>query len=393
LKWQQGILFAFRTEKGNGAMINCDVFGNCPVAKEAIEIWTKECKEKFLHFDAPYAEVDNRKIHESLAAIYESVGAKSDDQFFFFSSEEEAMENVYSHVLFDHMFETGKHHILSLDSEGSSTLSLLKRFEKAGCSYQLVSADMLSNAMSPRVGLVTLTWAHPVTGAILPLYEIAELCKKNKVLLHVRITEALGRVFFRYQDLPVDFITFSGSSFYLPPGSGALFAKKGSSIAQFLEPISKSIGKQNTPISLPSLITMGEMAKIMIDQMETGLLEMARLRSEFEEELKLKIPEVLCLNEDQRRLPNVSVMAFPYIAAEALAFELAERGIYISIGGARSQTLDHLLIKSGIDPFVARSSVSFGFTHQVAETEIKKVVGMIHVIIEKYTSMTRGLRG
>jgi len=376
-------------------IINCDVFGYPPIAAEALEVWAKGWKEDSMPYDLPYACLDNRKVHEALAAIYEIVGAKSEDPFFFFSSEEEAIETVFSHVLFDHMFETGKNHILSLETEGAATLSLLRRFEKAGCSYQLLGSDTLAElqtAMSPRVGLVTMSWVEPLTGMIQPIYEIADFCKKHKVLLHIRGTEALGRLFFRYQDLPIDFFTFSGSSFYLPPGAAALFVKKGSKIEEFLSPVSKAMGNHLIQVNVPALLAMGEMAKIMVDQMETATLEMARLRGEFEDGLKERIPEVLSLNQNMKRLVNVSLIAFPYVTAEALSFELAERGIFASMGGAKFPTLGYVLKKKGESSLVSNSALSFAFSHQITDLEIKKVIGLLGMIIEKYQTIVGDLR-
>lgn len=375
--------------------INCDVFGYPPIANEALDVWSRGWRENSMPYDLPYTTLDTRKVHEALAAIYEMIGAKSEDHFFFFSSEEEAIESVFSHVLFDHMFETGKNHILSLETEGAGTLSLLSRFEKAGCSYQLLGGDpleALQSAISPRVGLVTLSWVQPLTGMIQSLYEIADFCKKHKVLLHIRGTEAIGRLFFRYQDLAVDFFTFGGSSFYLPPGAAGLFVKKGAKITEFLAPVSKAMGHQVIPTNVPALLAMGEMAKVMVDQMEMGTLEMARLRGEFEEGLKARIPEVLCLNDGMRRLVNVSLMAFPFVTAEALAFELSERGVFVSMGGGKFPTLGYVLKKMGQPSIVAHSALSFAFSHQITELEIKKVIGLLGMIIEKYETLVGDLR-
>ncbi len=375
-------------------IINCDVFNYPPVAKEALEVWSRAWKDSAEPYDLPYATPDTKKIHEALASIYELVGAKSDDPFFFFSSEEEAMEAVFSHVLFDHMFETGKNHILSLDTEGASTMALLKRFEKAGCSYQLIGSDALTtlqSALSPRVGLVTMSWVHPLTGMVQPLYEIADLCKKHKVLLHVRGTEALGKLFFRYQDIPVDFMTFGGSTFYLPQGAAGLFAKKGSKIGEFLAPVSKVMGQHWIPANVPAILAMGEMAHIVLDQMETGSLEIARLRGEFEDRLQERIPDVLPLNQSFRRVVNVSVMAFPYVTGEALLFELTERGVLASMGGGKMPTLEYVLKQMGQDPLLARSALSFAFSSNISEGDITKVVGLLGMIIEKYEKLAEGL--
>lgn len=381
--------------------INLDTFNFPIVDKEAAQVWHERMLTGDHGYMLPYAEsvIDARMIHEALASLYEVVGAKQDDHFFFASSEEEAMEQVFSHVLFDHMFSTGKNHILSLETEGAPTLSLLERFQRAGCSYKLLNVDQngmltverLQEAMNPRVGFVSLTWVHPLTGSVQPLYEIADLCKKHHVLLHVRVTEALGKVFFRYQDLPIDFLTFDGRALHMPQGCGGFFAKKGSALAAYVAPVTKLMGKSVIPVNVPALIAMGRQAQASCDQMEMATMEVARLRGDFEQEVTQAIAGAKVLCDGARRVPHVSVMSFPHIVSETLAFQLKERRVLASMGGGREQTLEYVLSKMGVLKSDARSALSFALSQHTREQDLKAVKDVLVSVIQLHQKMCEAL--
>ena len=90
-------------------------------------------------------------------------------------------------------------------------------------------------------------------------------------------------------------------------------------------------------------------------------METARLRNQFEESINRAIPEASILFQETERLPNVSVIAFPGVTSELLAFHLAQQDVFASFGGGRHQKLhDSLWYHRGwrrwIDPIDQRKT-------------------------------------
>ena len=95
---------------------------------------------------------------------------------------------------------------------------MLKRLEILGCALKIlpvnergqVTPAILEEMIKPRAALVSLPWADARTGVIHPIAALAELCREKEVRFHVDASEVIGKLFFRFQDLPVDFLSFDG---------------------------------------------------------------------------------------------------------------------------------------------------------------------------------------
>lgn len=306
--------------------------------------------------------------------IFDLLGAEESDQFCFFHSSSEAILHLYLSHYFDHIRGSGRNHILTTAIEEAGTWMQLLRLEELGCHRKTLpvneqgqlTSSVLEAAINPRTSLLSLSWANGLTGVIHPIADIAEVCRARDIRLHVDASYVIGKLYFRFEDYPIDYLTFDGSFIHSPKGTGGLLTKA------------------KIPFSSPSTgVSVGGIAALSQALEECGknfdhlCLETARLRGKFEKQIQEQIPDSIVLFQAVDRLPNCSAIAFPGVASDALLFLLHRKGVYASLGGGHCQKLSHVLVASGIDEIVAQGALSFSFSFETTEKEIDEAVKII----------------
>lgn len=306
--------------------------------------------------------VTTKKIRGDLFAF---IGAAEKDHFQFCHSGKEALFQVFHTFYVDHLMEHGKNHLL-VDQENEVS----GRFEKMGLTSKVlpknergqITKEALEKMISPKTGLVSLSWADGETGVIQPVWELGELCREKGILFHLDASHILGKLYFKFQEIPIDFLSFDGTLIHGPRGSGGLFARRG-------------IGFENgeTEVNLTAFVGLGIAIEELSESFDHLCMETVRLRDKFEEGIKLAIPEVHLLYQEVERLPNTSVIEFPGIKGELLAFHLEERGVYVSFNRKNECIL------------------SFSLSRLTTEEEIDQAIGMVVDAAQKCRTFSRGL--
>jgi len=325
----------------------------------------------------------------SVSKLYDLLGASDNDAFYFSSSGAEAIAEVYISTYMSHVKETGRTHFMATDLEEAPFLLSMKRMEKFGCSaktlpvnsFGQLSKDLLEESLRQRSALLSLSWANGLTGVIHPLEDIAEICRKKEVLLHVDVSTMIGKHFFRFQDLSADFLTFDGALFHAPRGSAGTFVKAGAPFS----PI--ALGASSEPTA--SLLALAESLEIATHNFDHVCTETARLRDRLENNIQRALPEVKIPFALAERLPNTSVLCFPGVVNEALLYLLSSKGVYATMGGGQFQKLSHILTLCKIEKALAMGSLSFSLSFETTEEQVDKAS---EIIIECYKKL-RGFSG
>lgn len=293
------------------------------------------------------------------------IGAHEKDRFQFCHSGKEGLFQVLHSFYADHVMEHGRNHLL-IDRESDVS----NRFEGMGLGVKIIPKNQqgqlvkeeLEKMISPKTGLVSLSWADGETGVIQPVWELGEFCREKGILFHVDASHILGKLYFKFQEMPIDFLTFDGSLFHGPRGSGGLFVRRG---LEFNSPEGE--------LNLPLFVGLGIAVEELSESFEHLCMETVRLRDKFEEGIKLGVSEVNLHFQEVERLPNISVIEFPGIKGELLAFHLEEKGVYVSFNHPKDCTL------------------SFSLSRMTTEEEIDQAIGIIVDAAQKCHTFSKGL--
>ncbi len=327
--------------------------------------------------------------NKSMQSIYESLGAGEGDYFNFTSSGPEAIHQVLFSTYLDVVRESGKNHFLTTPIEEAPIYSEIKKLEKLGCSGKMLplnskgqlTKEALLEALRPRAALVSLSWANGLTGIVHPLHDLVEACQERGVRIHVDASHVIGKMFFRFQDLGVDYMTFEGSLLHAPKGCGGLLQKRSSmALPPFFQ-------EANIPLLAALAIAM-EQVQVQFEHVAT---ETARLKHLFEQEMIRAIPDSKVLFADVERLPHITCIAFPGVASDSLLYSLSKKGVYATCGGGRLQKLSSLLEACNIEKQYALSSLSFALSHETTEKEINEAISIIVECVKKLRNYSMAL--
>ncbi len=320
-------------------------------------------------------------------AILDALGASAGDRFYFFSSSADAINHLYLSHYFDHIRETGKNHLITSNMEELPCMMALKRLEELGCSGKILAVntqgqltkEALEEVLRPRTSLVSLSWANGLTGVIHPIADLAAAAQAKDVKVHVDASYVIGKLFFRFEDLPIDFLTFDGSLIHAPQGTAGLLVKEKTHLSP---PFSSLIGAPAGPLA-----ALTQALEKNLQLFDHVCLETARLRDKLEQ----GIPEAEVLFSQVERLPNCTALAFPGVESDALLFMLHRKGVAASMGGGRCQRLSHILHACGMDDRIARCALSFSLSYETTEEEIDHAVKIIVDCAQKLKGLSKCL--
>lgn len=324
-------------------------------------------------------------LKESYRALYDLIGAKEKDTVLFTSSGAEAVNHVIHTVYHDVTLSSGKNQFITTALEEAPQTLATSRLAQQHCVNKVVQPDKegivtaaaVADMISPRTALVSLSWANGLTGVIQPVAEIAELCRKRGILLHLDATHILGKLFYELDDIGADYITFNGDQIHAPKGTGGLYIKDGAPLSPFIVGGNEQGGYRGGSINMPALVALGHAAKEAVEGRDLLCTEVARLRDDLEKGLEASIPGAFPFFRQQERLPHCTTIAFPGITNEALLFMLNRKEVYASIGGGSFQQIGLLLTACGIDETLAHSAVSFSLSRYTTDDEIDRAVQII----------------
>lgn len=121
-------------------------------------------------------------------------------------------------------------------------LKLMEREQKISISVvpspggKELDVDQLERAIQPKTRLVALTHASNVTGTLMPIKEVGQICHIHNVPLLVDAAQTAGVLPIDVQELNIDFLAFTGHKGLLgPTGTGGLYIAPGLDITPWKE--------------------------------------------------------------------------------------------------------------------------------------------------------------
>src|SRR5207245_543024 len=84
-----------------------------------------------------------------------------------------------------------------------------------------------------RTTLISIMQANNEVGTLQPIREIAAIARERGILFHADAAQSLGKLAVDVHELGVDLLTVAGHKLYAPKGDGALFIRKGVTLAPF----------------------------------------------------------------------------------------------------------------------------------------------------------------
>lgn len=366
---------------------------------EVLNVMQPYFKAKWGNYLQPHQKGQEliKEMHQMYQSVYELIDADpKEDDLIFVSSCEEAISHVFQIAYQNGMQKLGKNHFLTLTTEDAAILMNLKNLESMGCKLEylplkssgVLDVDKIIETINPRTALISLSLAHGLTGIIQPLEKLKEVCKLRDIYLHLDISYAIGKIEINIQELGADFVTFGGDKFHGPKASGILYVRPGIKVKPLIFGGLEQRGLRGGAIDVASLAGLAQAAILAQQKMSEMCLEIASLRDAFESILIQKLDQVQILFDGVMRLPNVSVIAFKKVVADALLYILNQKKIYASLGGVQFQRMSYILETLGYPSEICCGALSFAFARTSTIDEVKQAADIIVQTIEEMAKMT-----
>lgn len=343
-----------------------------------------------IHFNSQieqgFSPLQERAIKEAFLTLYECAGAKKNDHFLFTSSGAEGVNHAVFAAYLDITRKTGKNHFLCTSLDEAPAIMAMSRLQEVGCLFQMVSPDRegritretVTEMLTPRTAMLSMSWACSLTGVLQPVLEIAELCRERGILFHVEGTHVFGKGDFSFEECGADILTFRGA----PPGTGGLFFRDSIEISPLILGGADQGGMRGGIFSFSHLIELAKWAKEEHSHCGHYGTEVVRLKALFEKEIMTRIPHAKVLFRNLPRVPHITSFLFPGAASDSLCFLLNQKGVYTTFGGNTLQLFSHLLKACGVQEPDCHCGLSFGFSPHLSEEEllaaVEKIAETVH---------------
>lgn len=367
-------------------MIYLDANATTPCAPEVLDAMMPFFCERFGNASSkhPLGQEAHDAVAKARLEVANLVGARPQEIVFTSG----ATESIHTAILGALALFPDKNRVISSQVEHPATLMLLETLSQKGLKTTLLPVDRngwldhaaLEEALRRHedTAIVSLLWANNETGVLFPMEDIAEVCARLKVPLHVDATQALGRIACDLKAMPIDLLSFSAHKMHGPKGMGALVVKKGLDLPPLLHGHQERRRRGGTE-NVPGIAGFGAASRLAGEKLSM-MPKVARLRDALEKGVLGLFAKSFVNGMGAMRIANTTSIAFPGTDAEELLFFLAKKGILASQGAACAageNAPSHVLLAMGLTPQEARSSVRFSLSWQTREEDLEAALSAL----------------
>ena len=187
--------------------------------------------------------------------------------------------------------------------------------------------------------LVSLMHLNNEIGNILPLKEVATLCKEKGAYFHSDTVQSVGHYPINLQEIPIDFITASAHKFHGPKGVGFAFIRKGIALHSIITGGEQEKGLRAGTEAVHNIVGMEVAFNLCYKNLDKNTEKLKNLKQYFIHQLKHHFPEIVfngtseSLEESSYAIVNVGFPALQH-QDNTLLFQLDLKGIACSKGSA-----------------------------------------------------------
>lgn len=292
----------------------------------------------------------------------------------------------------------GKKHIISQKTEHHAILHTLRKLEKQGFEVELlevdgegnVTAEQIKNAIREDTALVTIMAANNEIGTLLPIKEIADVCREKGVLFHTDAVQAVGHIPLDVHEIGCDMLSLSAHKFHGPKGVGALYVNKRLLPSTLIEGGAQERGRRAGTENIAGICSMAAALTDVLSGIGENTPKLIAMRDRLIKGLS-EIPHSILNGAKTNRLPGNVNMCFEGIEGESLLLLLDARGICASSGSAcTSGSLDpsHVLLAIGRPHEVAHGSLRLTLSEENTPEDVEFIIRSVKEVVEYLRKMS-----
>ncbi|GEL77406.1 IscS subfamily cysteine desulfurase [Tenuibacillus multivorans] len=351
-----------------------DYAATTPMSTGAIEAFENTAKKYFGNANSlhDYGAEADQLLSQCKYHLSQIIGGKPENIYFTNGGTEANILGIKQLL----SKRTGKHIMISM-AEHNSIQQLCHTLELDG--YEIsylpfnenaqIDVEQLESMIRQDTTVISVQHINGEIGAIQPIEEVAQICRKHDVGLHVDCVQSFGKMEISHVIEQADSLSVSSHKIYGPKGIGFLYMKD---IDQ--HSFEYLLLKGNT-MDLPSIASFTVAAHEATERMQEESVRMKELREIFLQELK-PIKQSLTVYEarSHHQMASVIGMGIHGVEGQWVMLECNRQGFAISTGSAcdvKYNQIPNTLKALSVRPEKAKAffRVSFGKETTVQDVE------------------------
>lgn len=235
--------------------------------------------------------------------------------------------------LVEHFADSGKRHIVTLQTEHPATYDTCRYLETQGIAVTYLPVDAqgrlapeaLAAALRPDTLAVSIIAGHNEFGTVQDLAALGALARANGSFFHVDAAQAFGKCAINVDRDHIDLLSLSGHKLYAPKGIGALYLRRKQPrvrLAAQLHGGGHQRGLRSGTLSVPLIVALGHAAQLAAQRMQQDHLALNELADTF----LTALGDITYLRQGHldHSLPGFINLRFPEVQAQLLIDALPE---------------------------------------------------------------------
>jgi cysteine desulfurase len=378
--------------------INFDHLACSPIATEV-----REAMLPFLSVDVGnplskhvFGEKPGESVENARTAVAKLINANPEEIIFTSCGSES--NNLAIKGIAEAYSKKGRH-IIASPIEHHSVLHPLKRLEKLGYEVSWLTVDRDGRVDPEQVAtlvredtiLITVTTASNEIGTVEPIKEIGKIAREKEKILHTDAAACAGSIPIDVKDLNVDLLSLAANTFYGPPGTAALYVRKGIRVSPLIEGGIQERGLRAGTHNVAGIVGMGAAATLALEKLVERREKVLTLRDKLIDGIPRDVPDCFLTGHPVERLPGHASFCVKFIEGESILIHLNFLGMAATSGSTCSSEalkVSHVLDAIGIDPTWAQGSVVFTLGIDNTDDDIENLLAELPPVVDKLRKMS-----
>jgi cysteine desulfurase len=348
-----------------------------------------------------------RRAAEAVAAARHSIAGLigADAREIIFTSGATEANNFLLKGAAQLMAAQGRPAIVTLATEHKAVLEVIRRLEREGHRVDMlgvpgsgiITPDLLTAALAPDVGLVSIMAVNNEIGVEQPLQAIGAACRSHGALFHSDAAQAVGKLPLDVGTMQIDLMSLSAHKLYGPQGIGAAYIRRDlrRGFAPLIEGGGQESGLRGGTLPTPLCVGFGAAAQLAGDEMAAERAQLTQLRDRFLTGLALANIAFVVNGDLDLRWPGNLNISFRGVDSEALLMSVGTSLALSSGSACTAQSLEpsHVILALTDDVDRAESAIRIGFGRSTTAQEIDRALAIVTKAVKRLRSVSPAATG
>jgi cysteine desulfurase len=251
----------------------------------------------------------------------------------------------------------------------------------------VVDVEAFAHVVRDDTAIASVMWVNNEIGTVQPVAALAAHAASVGAVFHTDAVQAFGKVEIDVKRTPIDVLTVSGHKIGAPKGIGAVFIRRGTTIAPLFHGGSQDRGRRPGTENVAFVVGFACAAELAVAERDAEWAKLERMRTTLENAILARVPDAVIHGRGAaQRAPHILNVSVPGTDSESMLMALDLRGIGCSAGSAcqsGSVSPSHVLSALGVSPDLASAAIRMSIGCLTTDACIERVARVFSALVEK----------